>query len=82
MLPTLALRILADHFKTYLMNQGLMKICGFILLLALVIFAISGYIFIVWLDMGAVGVGISMAIYQVASIVLLYIFVYLSKVQS
>lgn len=63
MIPAMALRIFADHFKTFLMNQGLMKISGFILSLALIIFAISGYIFIVWLDMGAAGVGISMAIY-------------------
>lgn len=82
MLPVMGLRILADHFKTFLMNQGLMKISGLVLSISLVVFAISGYIFIVWLNMGAVGVGISMSIYQVASIILLYFLVYLPRVRN
>jgi len=81
MLPAMGLRIVADHFKIFLMNQGLMKITGLVLAIALVIFVIAGYVCIIWLDMGASGVGISMLIYQACSIILLFLFVYASRVR-
>lgn len=77
----MGLRIIADHFKTFLMNQGLMKISGLVLTFALMIFVIAGYVCIVWLDMGAAGVGVSMVIYQATSILVLYLFVYSTRVR-
>jgi hypothetical protein len=75
-IPSLLMRVFSDNLKSMIVNQGLLKQVGGYLSLSMVLFLASAFLLIVKLDLGAMGMGLSVLIYESLSAGFLYFFIY------
>lgn len=75
-MPGMLVRLISDNFKIFLLNQGYLKNCGKIITINLCIFTVISYILIVKYELGALGQGIGILIYECLNILNLYFFIY------
>ena len=80
-LPSMFVRVFNDNFKTFLQNQGLLKLVGLYSMASFLPFLPIGYFLIVTKNLGAVGIGISLFLYEFLSLNFM-LYLYMKKVDA